>query len=75
MSTYIGCELSNYLKYGLRVGGPRVDDLNLPLERSRWMALPGALAVSLVPRRAQAEPLEVLTVLDDLNVYFADCEQ
>jgi hypothetical protein len=60
---------------GRRFRGPRVDDLNLPLQRSRWVALPGAVAVSLVPRRVQANALEVLSVLDDLDVYFADCEQ
>ena len=60
---------------GWRFRGPRVDDLDLRLQRSRWVALPGAVAVSLVPRRVQADALEVLSVLDDLDVYFADCEQ
>jgi hypothetical protein len=57
---------------GWRFRGPRVDDLNLRLQRSRWVALPGVEAVSLVPRKVQADALEVLTVLDDLDVYFAD---
>ena len=59
---------------GWRFRGPRVEDLNLRLQRSHWVALPGVVAVSMVPRRAQADALEVLSVLDDLNVYFPDCE-
>jgi hypothetical protein len=60
---------------GGRFLGPRVDDLNLRLERSHWVALPGPVAVALVPRRVQTDALEILGVLDDLDVYFADGEQ
>jgi hypothetical protein len=52
--------------------GPGVDDLNLRLQRSRWVALPGAVAVALVPRNVQTDALEVLSVLDDLDDFFAD---
>ena len=57
---------------GWRFRGPRVDDLNLRLQRSHWVALPGAVAVSMVPPTVQADALQILSVLDDLDVYFAD---
>ena len=50
----------------------RVDDLNLRLPRGHWVALPGAVAVSLVPPTVQADALQILSVLDDLDDYFAD---
>jgi len=59
---------------GWRFRGPRVDDLNLRLSRDHWVALPGAVAVSMVPPTVQADALQILSVLDDLNVYFPDCE-
>jgi hypothetical protein len=59
---------------GWRFLGPRVDDLNFGLQRSHWVALPGPVAVALVPRKVQTDALEILRVLDDLDVYFADGE-
>ena len=59
---------------GWRFRGPRVDDLNLRLSRDHWVALPGAVAVSMVPPTVQADALQILSVLDDLNVYFPDYE-
>ena len=50
----------------------RVDDLNLRLPRGQWVALPGAVAISLFPPTVQADALQILSVLDDLDVYFAD---
>jgi hypothetical protein len=52
----------------------RVEDLNWRLQRSDWVALPGPVAVSRVPRRMQADALEILNSLDGLNVFFADTE-
>ena len=40
---------------GWRFRGPRVDDLNR-LQRSHWVALPGAVAVSMVPLRCRPTP-------------------
>jgi len=47
----------------------RVEDLNWRLQRSDWVALPGPVAVSRVPRRMQADALEILNSLDGLNVF------
>lgn len=59
---------------GWRFRGSRVDDLSQRLQRNVWVSLPGPVAVSQVPRGAQAEALEILSILDDLNEYFADGE-
>jgi len=59
---------------GSRFGEPRGDNPSLRPERSHWVALPGAVAVSMVPPTVQADALQILSVLDDLNVYFPDCE-
>jgi hypothetical protein len=59
---------------GRRFPEPRVEDLNWRLQRSDWVALPGRVAVARVPRRMQADALEILSSLDVLNIYFADTE-
>ena len=59
---------------GCRFPEPRVEDLNLRLQRTYWVGLPGPVAASRVPRRVQADALDVLRSLDDLNIYFADSD-
>ena len=52
--------------------GTRDDDLNERIRRNKWVALPGPVAAAQVPPGAQADVLEILSNIEDLNFYFHD---